>query len=144
MSGGRIPGLRLGSKRLRVEVDTDTWEVRPLRDTVVVDVGTAINPLLALGQVEGGSLQGLGYGYLEVIEMEGGRYRNNRLANYAIPTSVDCPDFFVELMEIPCSREPLGQGIGRNAFKRGGPAVASAIEHATGLFPTRLPVTGRF
>jgi len=41
-------------------VDMDTWEVRPLRDTVVVDVGTAVNPLLAVGQVEGGSLQGLG------------------------------------------------------------------------------------
>lgn len=141
--GDAYQGYAWGANVLEVEVDTDTWEVRPLRDTVVVDVGTAVNPLLALGQVEGGSLQGLGYGYLEAIEMEGGRYRNNRLASYAIPTSVDCPDFFVELMEIPCSRGAFGaKGLGEMPLSGGGPAVASAIEHATGLFPTRLPVTG--
>lgn len=141
--GDAYQGYAWGANVLEVEVDTDTWEVRPLRDTVVVDVGTAINPLLAVGQVEGGSLQGLGYGYLEVIEMEGGRYRNNRLSNYAIPTSVDCPDFFVELMEIPCSRGAFGaKGLGEMPLNGGGPAVAAAIEHATGLFANRLPVTG--
>lgn len=141
--GDAYQGYAWGANVLEVEVDTDTWEVRPLRDTVVVDVGTAVNPLLAVGQVEGGSLQGLGYGYLEVIEVEGGKYKNDRLSNYIIPTSVDCPDFFVELTEVPCSRGAFGaKGLGEMPLSGGGPAVAAAIEHATGLFSNKLPITG--
>ena len=117
--GDAYQGYAWGANVLEVEVDMDTWEVRPLRDTVVVDVGTAINPLLAVGQVEGGSLQGLGYGYLEVIEVEGGKYKNDRLSNYIIPTSVDCPDFFRRADRNPLQQGSLRcEGLGRNALKR--------------------------
>ena len=50
-----------------VELDPDTWEVRPLRITVVAEIGKAIHPALARGQVEGGTAQGLGYALLEHV-----------------------------------------------------------------------------
>jgi CO/xanthine dehydrogenase Mo-binding subunit len=70
-----------------VEVDTDTYSVQPLRAAAVVEIGRAVHPVLAAGQVEGGLLQSLGWGYLEEMQVLGGRYLNDRLATYIIPTA---------------------------------------------------------
>ena len=71
-----------------VEIDRDTWEVRPTRITVVADVGKAIHPALARGQLEGGTGQGVGYALLEHVVMREGRMANAQLTNYLIPLSL--------------------------------------------------------
>src|SRR5262249_31934517 len=58
---------------VEVEVDRDTWEAKPIRFTTVHEIGKAIHPLLAAGQIEGGSLQGIGYALLEHVTMRDGR-----------------------------------------------------------------------
>jgi CO/xanthine dehydrogenase Mo-binding subunit len=131
-----------GADVVEVEVDTDTMEVRPVRATVVVEIGRAIHPVLAAGQVEGGTLQALGYGYLEEMKTADGRFLNDRMATYIIPTSLDAPPMDVEIVEIPNGRGPFGaKGLGELPCDGGAPAIVAAIEHATGIRPTRIPVT---
>ena len=123
-------------------VDTDTGEVLPERVTVVVEIGKAINPVLCVGQVEGGMLQSLGWGYLEEIKLDGGRYLNDRLATYIIPTCLDAPEFTVELAEEPSPRGAYGaKGLGELPMNGGAPALAGALEHALGAVPDEIPLT---
>jgi CO/xanthine dehydrogenase Mo-binding subunit len=131
-----------GADVVEVEVDTDTMEVHPLRATVVVEIGKAIHPVMAAGQVEGGTLQALAYGYLEEVKLEGGRYLNDRMATYIIPTSLDAPEMRVEIVELPYAGGPFGaKGLGELPMDGGAPALVAAIDHATGLFLERIPAT---
>lgn len=127
---------------VEVDVDPDTLEVRPARATSVVEIGRAIHPVLAAGQVEGGVLQALGWGYLEEIKVEAGRYLNDRMTTYIIPTSLDAPEMAVEIAEIPYARGPYGaKGLGELPMDVGAAALAGAIDQATGTFSREIPVT---
>jgi CO/xanthine dehydrogenase Mo-binding subunit len=131
-----------GADVVEVEVDRETHEVRPVKVTVVVEIGRAINPVLAVGQVEGGTLQALGYGYMEEIKLAKGQYLNDRMTTYIIPTSLDVSDFEVEIAEIPYEHGPFGaKGLGELPMDGGAPALVAAIDHATGLFTTEIPMT---
>lgn len=131
-----------GADVVEVEVDRATREVRPVRTTVVVEIGRAINPVLAIGQIEGGTLQALGYGYMEEVKVLDGRYLNDRLTTYIIPTSLDAPDLKVEIAERPYQHGPFGaKGLGELPMNGGAPALAAAIDQATGRFTTDIPVT---
>ena len=123
-------------------VDEDTFEVRLDRVTVACDVGRAIHPVMCKGQVEGGTLQALGHGYLEEMKTAGGRYLNDRLQTYIIPTIQDTPDMDVLLVENPAPSGPGGaKGVGELPMDGGAAAVCSAIENATGLFAPAVPAT---
>jgi len=131
-----------GANVVEVEVDMDTLEVRPVRCTAVVEIGRAINPVVCVGQVQGGTLQALGYGCLEEMKLEQGRYLNDRSATYIIPTALDAPDFEVDIAELPWSRGPHGaKGLGELPHDGAAPALAAAVEDATGLSPAEIPVT---
>src|SRR5438552_1653314 len=67
---------------VEVEVDPDTWQVTPIALTTVHEIGKAIHPVLAIGQIEGGTAQGLGYALLEEVVMREGRMANAQLTNY--------------------------------------------------------------
>jgi CO/xanthine dehydrogenase Mo-binding subunit len=111
-----------------VELDPDTWEVRPLRVTVVNEIGKAIHPALARGQVEGGTAQGLGYALLERVVMRDGAMANAQLTNYIIPTTLDTPKLDVVLLEHPYSGGPFGaKGLGELPIDGPAPAVVNAI-----------------
>ena len=113
-----------------VELDRDTWEVRPRKLTVVADVGKAIHPALALGQVEGGSAQGIGYALLEHVVMKDGLMANAQLTNYIIPTTLDTPRMDVVLLENPYAGGPSGaKGLGELPMDGPAPAVVNAIRH---------------
>jgi len=123
-------------------VDRATWEIRPVHASIVVEIGRAIHPVLAAGQVEGGVLQGLGYGYLEEVKLENGRFRNDLLTTYLIPTSLDAPAVEVELASLPASGGAFGaKGLGELPANGIAPALAAAIENATGLVADELPIT---
>ena len=122
-----------------VELDPDTWEVRPLRLTVVTDVGKAIHPALARGQIEGGTAQGLGYALLERVTMQNGVMANAQLTNYLIPTTLDTPKLDVVLLEHPYAGGPFGaKGLGELPIDGPAPAVVNAIRHL-GLGVTEIP-----
>ena len=127
---------------VEVEVDTDTLEIRPLHCTTVAEIGRAINPVLCVGQIEGGVLQGLAWGSLEEVKAEGGRYLNDRMSTYIIPTCLDAPDFKVELAEQPCDRGAYGaKGLGELPMNVGAPALVAAVEDALGYAGDEIPLT---
>jgi CO/xanthine dehydrogenase Mo-binding subunit len=117
-----------GCDVVEVELDPDTWEVRPLRVTVVNEIGKAIHPALARGQVEGGTAQGLGYALLERVVMRDGAMANAQLTNYLIPTTLDTPKLDVVLLEHPYAGGPFGaKGLGELPIDGPAPAVVNAI-----------------
>jgi CO/xanthine dehydrogenase Mo-binding subunit len=124
-----------------VELDPVTYEIRPTRVTAVVEIGRAVNPLLAAGQVEGGTAQGLGFALLEEVVMREGRMANAQLTNYLVPTTLDVPPVDVTLLESPCRHGPYGaKGLGEMPMSGPGPAVANAARHL-GLDVRSLPIT---
>jgi CO/xanthine dehydrogenase Mo-binding subunit len=116
---------------VEVEVDRATWEVRPIAFTTVHEIGKAIHPLLATGQIEGGSAQGLGYALLEEVVMRDGRMANASLTNYIIPTTLDTPPLDVVMLENPYAHGPFGaKGVGEMPIDGPAPAVINALRHA--------------
>ncbi len=115
-----------------VEVDLDTFETRVPRLFTAHDVGKAIHPVMCAGQVEGGTLQAIGWAIHEaVVWRKDGSIGNARMTNYIVPTSVDAPEFHTVLVEIPYPNGPGGaKGVGELPMDGGAPAVANAIEHA--------------
>jgi CO/xanthine dehydrogenase Mo-binding subunit len=131
-----------GADVVEVEVDQDTLEVSPVRAWSVVEIGRAVHPVLAAGQVEGGTLQGFGWAGLEEIKSSGGHFLNDRMATYIVPTALDAPPITVEIIELPHPRGPLGaKGLGELPIDGAAPAFAAAVTDATGLFPCELPIT---
>ena len=125
-----------------VDVDLDTGEVA-VRSVVAVDeAGRIVNPVLAAGQVEGGTLQAVGYATIEEMQVERGRYVNDRFATYLIPTALDAPEIRALFAEDPFAGVPHGaKGLGELPMDVGAPAVIAAIHDATGAWIHELPAT---
>lgn len=140
--GDAYPAFGWAAAVVRVDVDLDTGEVA-VRDCVAADeVGRVIHPVLAEGQVEGGTLQAIGYATIEEMKLDNGRYLNDRLATYLIPTALDAPRIRSILLEKPYSGVPHGaKGIGELPMDVGAPAVVAAIHDATGVWIHDLPAT---
>lgn len=125
-----------------VEVDLDTFEVTVLGFWSATDVGKAIHPVMCKGQIEGGSLQAIGWALWENVVWKNGKILNPRMTNYIIPTALDAPPFHVDLVEAPYAYGPGGgaKGLGELPMDGGAPAIAAAIEHATGMAAHDLPL----
>ena len=140
--GDAYPAYGWAACVARVEVDLDTAEVAVTDVVAVDDVGAVIHPVLAEGQVEGGTLQAVGYATIEEMKVRDGRYLNDRLATYLIPTSMDAPRITSILVEAPFSGAPHGaKGVGELPMDVGAPAVVAAIQDATGAWIHDLPAT---
>jgi CO/xanthine dehydrogenase Mo-binding subunit len=114
-----------------LEVDRDTWEVRPLSLTTVHEIGKAIHPVQVRGQIEGGTVQGIGYALFEQVVMHDGRMANAQLTNYIIPTTLDTPRMDVIILENPYKHGPFGaKGVGEMPIDGPAPAVVNALRHA--------------
>jgi CO/xanthine dehydrogenase Mo-binding subunit len=76
------------------------------------------------------------------MKLENGRYLNDRLATYIIPTIKDTPRMDVELLERPWEGGPSGaKGVGELPMDGGAPAFVQAVENATGIVPPDIPAT---
>lgn len=125
-----------------VDVDMVTGEVRVTDLVTAVDCGKALHPVMAEGQIEGGSLQAVGWATIEEIKMKDGGYQNDRLATYLIPTALDAPRIRTILVENPYSRGPFGaKGIGELPMDGPAPAIIAAIHDATGVWLDEIPAT---
>jgi CO/xanthine dehydrogenase Mo-binding subunit len=140
--GDAYPAFGWAACVAQVDVDLDTGEVH-VRDVVAADdVGHVIHPVLAEGQVEGGTLQAVGYATIEEIKLRDGRYLNDRLATYIIPTALDAPRITTILVEAPFGGAPHGaKGVGELPMDVGAPAVIAAIADATGAWIGELPAS---
>lgn len=129
-SGDAYATYAWGCDVAEVEIDRDTYEVRPIRVTAVQEIGKAIHPALARGQIEGGTAQGLGFALLEKVVMRDGGMANASLTNYTIPTTLDTPEMDIVLMENPYEDGPFGaKGLGELPLDGPAPAVINAIRH---------------
>jgi CO/xanthine dehydrogenase Mo-binding subunit len=128
-----------------VAVDLDTFEVTVERCVHAIDVGRAIHPILVKGQIEGGTLQALGWALWENVVYSRGRVMNRRMTDCIVPTFADAPEMETILVEEPYPFGPHGaKGVGEIPMDGPAAAVANAIEDALGGDATaacdRLPI----
>ena len=125
-----------GAQMVELEVDTKLGTTRLIKITAAHDLGRAINPQLAEGQIEGGIAMGIGMALME--EYIPGRTDN--LHDYLIPTIGDVPPIESLLIEVPDPNGPFGaKGLGEHVLIPTAPAILNAIRHATGAVVTQLP-----
>jgi xanthine dehydrogenase D subunit len=127
--------------RAVVDVDVELGLVRVVALDCAQDVGRAINPQAVLGQIQGGSAQGLGLAVMEEIQIVDGVIRNPSFTDYLIPTILDMPPMSIDVLESADPHAPYGlRGAGEPPTISSTPAIVAAIRAATGLPLTRTPV----
>ena len=126
-----------------VEVDTETGKVDVLRYTAVQDAGTAIHPSYVEGQMQGGGVQGIGWGLNEeYIYNDTGNMTNASFLDYRMPTSLDLPMIETIIVEVPNESHPYGvRGVGEVPIVPPPAALANAIYNATGIRFRDLPMS---
>ncbi|MEU0331874.1 molybdopterin cofactor-binding domain-containing protein [Streptomyces sp. NPDC006193] len=129
--------------RAVVEVDTGLGLVKVVELACAQDVGKALNPLAVVGQIQGGTVQGLGMALMEeiVVDPRTAKVVNPSFTDYLIPTILDTPAIPVEVLELADDHAPYGlRGAGEAPTLSSTPAVLAAIRDATGLELARTPV----
>ena len=125
-----------------VAVDPDTGQVTVNKIVTAHDVGTILNPLTHQGQIEGGLIQGLGYGLMEEIMTEDGQIATLSLGDYKLPTVKDIPELVTVLLEPGAGPAPYqSKGIGESSNIPVAAAIANAVADAVGVRITDLPIT---
>ncbi|MGH9061864.1 MAG: xanthine dehydrogenase family protein molybdopterin-binding subunit, partial [Acidimicrobiales bacterium] len=127
--------------RAVVDVDVELGLVKVVQLDCAQDVGKALNPDAVLGQIQGGSAQGLGLAVMEEIQVVDGKVRNPSFTDYLIPTVLDMPPMRIDVLERPDPHSPYGvRGVGEPPTISATPAIANAIRAATGLELPRVPI----
>ena len=125
-----------------VEVDPETGKTDVVRFTAFQDVGKAIHPSYVEGQMQGGSVQGIGWALNEEYYMnDDGGMDNSTLLDYRMPTSLDLPMIDTVIVEVANPGHPFGvRGVGEANIIPPTPAVANALRGAIGtrLFETPM------
>ena len=126
-----------------VDVDDETGDVEVIRIVASHDCGTAINPMLVEGQVEGGISMGVGFALEEEMLFDDkGRLINPNLTNYIMPTSLDMPEIEVDIVDNYDPTGPFGaKGVGEPTCVSTAAAIMNAIHDAVGVRITSLPAT---
>jgi CO/xanthine dehydrogenase Mo-binding subunit len=142
LQGDIYPDFTFGAMAVRVAVDTETGEVTLDKCVACHDIGRAINRAAAIGQIQGGGAQGLGYALMEEVQVEKGIIQTPSLAEYLIPTSRDIPTIEPIVLESGSGVGPFGsKGIGEPSLTPAAPAVANAVADAIGVRIPDLPLT---
>jgi CO/xanthine dehydrogenase Mo-binding subunit len=127
--------------RAVVDVDTELGLIKVVQISTAQDVGKAMNPQAVLGQIHGGTAQGLGLAVMEEIQLHEGKLRNPSFTDYLLPTILDMPPMRVDVLELADPHAPYGlRGVGEPPTISSTPAIVAAIRDATGLALSRVPV----
>lgn len=141
-TGAAYPVYGWAACLVDVEIDLDTCEVAVVRCVQAVDVGKAINPAIVRGQIEGGTLQALGWALLENVVYRDGKVANATMTNCIVPTFADAPELETVLVEVPYPFGPGGaKGVGEIPMDGPAAAVANAVEDALGCAFDELPIS---
>jgi xanthine dehydrogenase D subunit len=134
-------GFVVSAHRAVVDVDPELGLVRVVQMDTAQDVGKALNPQAITGQLEGGTLQGVGLAVMEELIVDKGVIRNPTFTDYLIPTFLDAPNVETRIIEEGDHWGPFGaKGIGESPTISSTPAVVAAIRAATGRDLTKVPV----
>ena len=125
-----------------VEVDPETGKTTIIRFTVFQDAGKAIHPSYVEGQMQGGSVQGIGWALNEEYFMApSGSMDNSTLLDYRMPTALDLPMIETVIVEVPSESHPYGvRGVGEANIVPPMAAIANALKEAVGVRFERLPM----
>jgi xanthine dehydrogenase molybdenum-binding subunit len=139
----RSVGPAFASTCVDVEVDPETGKVQILRATVAQDAGKAVHPSYVEGQMQGGTVQGIGWALNEEYFYDSkGILRNSGLLDYRMPTCLDLPMIETCIVEVPAPGHPIGsRGVGEVSIVPPPAAVANAIANAVGVRMTELPMS---
>lgn len=144
-SGDAYTSYSWGVNVIEVEMDTITYESEIKGVWAVFDIGKPIDDRNVKGQIDGGIVQGLGYGGMEVMENVSGRFKQRSSADYIIPTAVDIPTIQSELMCEPYLGGPFGaKGLGELSLVGSPIAYAMAVEDALGIRINSIPIRPEF
>ena len=127
--------------RVVAEVDEDLGLCRVVWIGAAQDVGRALNPQAVIGQIEGGTAQGLGLALMEELLTRDGRIVNPTFTDYLLPTALDMPPLDIVLVEDPDPGQPYGaKGVGEPPTVVATAAIVAALRAASGQPLTRVPV----
>jgi CO/xanthine dehydrogenase Mo-binding subunit len=130
-----------GVNVVEVSVDPITFQTDVDHIWAIYDIGKAIDEMVVRGQIEGGIIQGLGYGGLEVMEVKKGKIQQKSITDYIIPTSKDVPKITSELMNVPYIHGPYGaKGLGELTLIGTAPAYSLAVSNALDMEINKIPV----
>jgi putative selenate reductase molybdopterin-binding subunit len=130
------------AQAVELEVDPETGQMTILEVVTAHDVGTIINPLGHQGQIEGGLIQGIGFGMIEEMRAEEGRVSTLSLGDYKLPNIKDIPPLKTVLVQEAVGPAPFqGKSIGENSVTPITAAIANALYDAVGVRICDLPIT---
>ena len=136
------PAFQSATVTAEVEVDTETGRVNVLSCVLSQDVGRCINPITLEGQMQGATIQGIGYALTEDAVYSDGLHLNPNFVDYKILTALDVPEIVPLVVEEPDPTGPYGaKGVGEGSLVPQAPAIANAIYDAVGVRIKELPIT---
>ena len=136
------PVTAFAAQIAEVSVDTETGEVKLRRLTTAHDTGVIVNPIGHQGQVDGGVVQGIGYGLIEYLPVHEGHVGTAHFGEYKIPTVKDIPELKTVIVKGEAGVGPYKtKGIGENPISPVAAAIANAVEDAVGVRIKDLPIT---
>ena len=139
--GGESPGFAVHI--VDVQVDPETGKTDIVRYTALQDPGTAVHPTYVEGQIQGGTVQGIGWALNEeyVTDDRGGMLNASWL-DYRMPTAKDLPMIDTQMVEVPNPEHPTGvRGVGEVSIIPPVPAIANAINQAIGIRMLETPMS---
>ncbi len=131
---------------IEIEVDLISYRIYPIKYWGVYDIGTPIDPKIALGQVQGGVVQGAGYSHMEVMKFDHrGALLQKNLTDYLIPTSKDIFPVEVSFFKNRGEQGPMGaKALGELPFIGVAPAILAAVNRAFNCEIKRVPLNPEF
>ena len=139
---GHSPVTAFAAQVAEVHVDPESGAVTLRKLTTAHDTGMIMNPVGHQGQIDGGVIQGVGYGLIEYLPVQDGRVEVGHFGEYKIPNVKDIPPLKTVILESASGVGPYNvKGIGENPIGPVAPAIANAIEDAVGVRLKDLPLT---
>ena len=139
---GPSPAYSYSAAVVSVEADPRTGIVEVGKVWIAHDVGRAINPLLTVGQVEGGVYMGLGEALMEEQEYRKGLHKWPSMLDYKSPTFLDTPPIETILVETVDPEGPYGaKEAGQGPLLPVIPALTAAVHDALGVWIDETPLT---
>jgi len=139
--GDMFPTFSYGAHAVRLRVDRETGRIHITKIVAAHDLGKAINPMMAEGQIFGALAQGIGFSIYEELIFNQGAVWSDNFRDYVIPTAKDLPEMETILVE---EEDPLGpfgaKGVGEPGLVATAPAIANAIYDAIGVRIVDLPM----
>ncbi len=139
----RGPGPSFSVNICDLRVDPETGKIDVLRYTAIQDAGKAIHPSYVEGQMQGGTVQGLGWALNEEYVINAsGVMENAGFLDYRVPVASDMPMIDTVIIEVPNPSHPYGvRGVGETPLVGPLPAAANAVKAATGVRIAHLPLS---